>query len=307
MQSRTRGVGTLNFSLLKLEIVELLEKHKKITAVAEQLGLKQPTVTFHMKSMEQELGVQLFETRSGKTMLTEAGRSLYHYAVKINALAQEAGRVVKEFDELGRGTLKIGASYVPGTYLLPKVLSGFAKAYPRITLSLQVKTAPVIRELLRNHEIDLGILSTEPFQSAPLIAETVCEDELVVVFAPRHRLAAYPQLYPDQLSEAPFLLHGPESSTRQMTDRWVQSNRVQLKAHMELDSLEAIKQVVMQGESVSFVSRQAVQREVERGELEFRPIPQNPFKRYVYCAYNADRRQSAVMERFIDFLRQEAR
>lgn len=293
----------LNIHLLKLQMVELLEKHHKITAVADQLGLKQPTVTFHMKSLEQELGVRLFESRAGKTVLTEAGKALYHYAVKINALSQEAERVVKEFDGLGRGTLKIGASYVPATYMLPPILSRFSAAFPRISLSLAVKTAPVIQDMLLNHEIDLGIMSAEPFDMAPLIRETLCEDELVVIFAPRHRLAECEQLSPEQLGEVPFIFHGQESSTRRLTDRWALNNGIDLKATMELDSLEAIKQVAMLGESVSFLSRQAVRVEVERGELDWRPIPRNPYKRYVYCAYNADRHRSALIDQFIDELK----
>ncbi|WP_028549104.1 LysR family transcriptional regulator [Paenibacillus sp. UNC451MF] len=289
-------------NLLKLQIVELLEKHKKITPVADALGLKQPTVTFHMKSLEQELGVQLFESRLGKILLTEAGQSLYHYSVKINSLAHEAERVVKEYDQLGRGSLRIGASYVPGTYILPRILSGFAQAYPRISLTLLVKTAPVIKEMLLNHEIDLGILSCEPFQAPHLAAQVLCEDELVLITSPQHRLAEYAELRAEQLEHVPFLLHSPESSTRQLTAKWAESNGIQLNAHMELDSLEAIKQTVMLGEGVSFVSQLAVRKEVERGELVSRPIPKNSYKRYVYYAYNVDRRQSAVLDQFKEHL-----
>ncbi|MCS7463841.1 LysR substrate-binding domain-containing protein [Paenibacillus doosanensis] len=295
----------MNINLLKLQIVELLERHKKITAVAEALGLKQPTITFHMKSLEQELGVSLFEHRSGKVHLTEAGKSLFHYSVKINSLAQEAARVVKEFDQLGRGSLKIGASYVPGTYMLPRILSEFARAYPRISLSLMIRTAPVIKELILNHEIDLGIISCEPFQLPPLLSETLCEDELVLIMSPQHGLARQPQLYPDQLEQVPFLLHSPESSTRQLTAKWAQSNRIELRGQMEFDSLEAIKQTVMLGEGVSFVSRLAVRKEVERGELLVRQIPQNSYNRYVYVAFNEDRSQSAVLDEFIGHLRRE--
>ncbi|MBE1444098.1 LysR family transcriptional regulator [Paenibacillus sp. OAS669] len=289
-------------NLLKLQIVELLEKHKKITPVADALGLKQPTVTFHMKSLEQELGVQLFEARSGKILLTEAGQSLCHYSAKINSLAQEAERVVKEYDQLGRGSLRIGASYVPGTYMLPRILSGFAKAYPRISLTLMVKTAPAIKEMLLNHEIDLGILSCEPFQAPYLAAQTLCEDELVLIASPQHPLAENMELDAEQLGKVPFLLHSPESSTRQLTVKWAEHNGIELNAHMELDSLEAIKQTVMLGESVSFVSRLAIRKEVERGELISRPIPQNDYKRYIYYAYNVDRRQSAVLDQFKEHL-----
>jgi DNA-binding transcriptional LysR family regulator len=208
----------LNLSLLKLHIVELLDKHHKITTVAELLGLKQPTVTFHMKNLEREFGVKLFDTRMGKIILTDAGHALLHYAVKINALAAEAQRVVGEFDTLQRGSIRIGASYVPATYVLPAVL------------------------------------------------------------------------------------HGKDSSTRQMTDKWLEHGGRRLPSYLELDSLEAIKQAVMLGEHVSFVSRIAVQSEVERGLLVVRPIPGQRVERYVYMVSNKDRHRSALIRRFAEYL-----
>ncbi|WP_442604453.1 LysR substrate-binding domain-containing protein [Paenibacillus sp. KN14-4R] len=297
----------MNLNLLKFRIVELLAQHKKVTAVAELLELKQPTVTFHMKNLEKEFGVQLFESRAGKTYLTEAGEALRHYAHKINVLAQDAERVVKEFDQLERGSIRIGASYVPATYILPAILSSFAKRYPQIMISLVVKASPVIKDMLLNHEIDIGIMSTQPFQLPPLVSETICKDELVVIFSPQHSLAQHPELNPGLLSEVPFILHGLESSTRQLTDKWALTNGISLNAYLELDSLEAIKQSVMLGDSAAFISKLAVNKESGRGELEFRPIPHNLFKRNVYLVYNQERRQSALIVQFIQHLRQSSK
>ncbi|TXK84859.1 LysR substrate-binding domain-containing protein [Paenibacillus sp. N3.4] len=297
----------MNWNLVKLQIIELLDKHKRITSVAEQLGLKQPTVSFHMKSMEQDLGVGLFVSKAGKVHLTEAGQSLNHYAKKINALAQEAERVVKEFDERGSGHLKIGASYVPGTYMLPSILSAFSKRFPHISISLTVRTSPVIKEMLLNHEIDVGVMSAEPFQWAPLIGETLCEDELVFFFGPQHRLARRDTLYPELLKDIPFILHGQESSTRTMTLKWAKNLNVDIKPVMEMDSLEAIKQAVLTGDSVSVISKLAIAKEVQRGELTYRPIPQNPFKRYIYFTYNEDRIRSSFFDSFFEYLRDSVR
>ncbi|USG67027.1 LysR family transcriptional regulator [Brevibacillus ruminantium] len=293
----------MNISLLKMQIVELIGRHKKITAVADRLGLKQPTVTFHMKSLERELGVQLFEARSGKMYLTEAGEALCHYAVKINALASEAERVVQEFQSLKKGQLKIGASYVPGTYILPGIISSFSASFPNLSISLSVKTAPVIKDMLINHEIDLGVFSSEPFHMEALVAETLCEDEMVVIFSPSHPFARQKELTANMLAEVPFLFHSPESSTRAITLQWAQANGVELMPRMELDSLEAIKQMAMLGEGVSFLSRLAVEREAARGELVYRAIPQNHLKRYFSYAYNENRRQSIVLETFLERLR----
>lgn len=234
-------------NLIKLQIVELIDKHHHMTSVAELLGIKQPTVTFHMKSLEEEMGVRLFESRSGKTFLTEAGQALLHYSVKINALTQEARRVVKEYDSLYRGTLHIGASYVPATYLLPTILNTFSQEFPGIRIVLSVKPSPVIREMLIRHQIDLGVISSEPFVGPALQAETLCEDDLVLICSPQHGLAQKDALTPDHIAQIPFALHGNESSTRRLTNQWLAQHDIRLRSTVEMDSLEAIKQLVLIG------------------------------------------------------------
>lgn len=289
-------------NLLKFELIELIEKHKKTTAVAEQLSLKQPTVSFHMKNLEQEFGVPLFESKSGKTMLTEAGQALHHYAVRINALAHEAKRVVKEFDKLDRGSLKIGASYVPGTYLLPKAIGSFNRLHPGIRLSLVIRTGPVIQDMLLRHEIDMGFISSEPLDRQELIGQTVCEDTLVLIFSPAHPFSRYGEVLPEQIAQEPFICHSMESATRQMTEKWRQQNGIELNRHMETDSLEAIKQIVMLGEGISMVSRLAVEREVERGDLKYLDIPHSNLKRHIYSIVNRSRYPSSMLTAFLEHM-----
>ncbi|WP_028591779.1 LysR substrate-binding domain-containing protein [Paenibacillus massiliensis] len=292
----------MHLNLLKLHIVELLDKHQKITAVADLLGLKQPTVTFHMKNLEKEMGVKLFDARMGRILLTDAGRALLHYSVKINALANEAQRVVREFDTLQRGHISIGASYVSATYILPAILHRFSQEYPGIQISLSVKTAPVIQEKLHRREFDLGLVSTEPFTMSSLTAEQICKDELVLICAPTHPLASTQELTADILASASFILHGRDSNTRQLTDKWLDNAGRSLTSRLEMDSLEAIKQTVMLGEHVSFVSRIAVEAEVDRGQLIAQPIPDNPYERYIYLVSNSDRHRSALIQHLAGYI-----
>ncbi|WP_438348441.1 LysR substrate-binding domain-containing protein [Paenibacillus sp. FA6] len=289
-------------NLLKYQIVELLEKHKKITTVANALELKQPTITYHMKKLEQHMGVKLFESRSDKTLLTAPGRALLHYASRINKLTREAERVVMEYGSLARGNLTIGASYVPATYVLPEILSDFSKANPGIELSVLVKPAPIIKEMLWNHEIDLGIMSSEPFEMSFLSTQSLCEDELVVIFSPDHHLASYEVLNPGLIATANFVLHGKDSSTREMTTRWLNDHQVGLIGPIELDSIEAIKQTVQRAGHIAFISGLAVQDELKRGHLLMRQIPNAHFQRSIYCCYNKDRYESQLTEKFIDAL-----
>ncbi|MBU5347816.1 LysR family transcriptional regulator [Paenibacillus lautus] len=291
-------------NLMKLQIVELIDRHHHMTSVAEILGIKQPTVTFHMKSLEEELQVRLFESRSGKTFLTEAGQALLHYAVKINALAKESERVVREYDSLYRGTLHIGASYVPATYLLPAILNTFAREFPGIRISLSVKPSPVIRDMLTRHQIDLGIISSEPFTGPSLQAESLCRDDLTLICSPDHPLAKTDSLQPEQIIRTPFALHGTESSTRQLTDLWLAQHGLHMRSPVELDSLEAIKQLVLLGDHISFMSRMAVQREQQEGLLHVLPIPGHQASRHIYSVRNRDRLPSVQIQRFQEVLRE---
>jgi len=295
-------VSSLN--LIKLQIVELIDKHHHMTSVAELLGIKQPTVTFHMKSLEEEMGVRLFESRSGKTFLTEAGQALLHYSVKINALTQEARRVVKEYDSLYRGTLHIGASYVPATYLLPSMLNTFSQEFPGIRIVLSVKPSPVIREMLMRHQIDLGIISSEPFVGPNLQADPLCADDLVLICAPQHALTRKEVLEPDHISQVPFALHGNESSTRRLTNQWLEQHAVRLRSTVEMDSLEAIKQLVLLGGHISFMSRMAVQWEEQHGLIQVLPIPGEQAPRHIYTVHNKDRHPSVQMNRFKEVLQE---
>lgn len=291
-------------NLIKLQIVELIDKHHHMTSVAEVLGIKQPTVTFHMKSLEEEMGVRLFESRNGKTFLTEAGQALLHYSVKINALTQEARRVVREYDSLYRGSLHIGASYVPATYLLPTMLNAFSQEFPGIRIVLSVKPSSAIRDMLIGHQIDLGIISSETFVRPLLHAEPLCADDLVLICAPQHPLTQLEELQPEHIARIPFALHGDESSTRRLTNQWLEQHAVRLRTAVEMDSLEAIKQLVLLGGHVSFMSRMAVQWEERQGLVQVLPIPGEQASRHIYAVHNKERHASVQVNRFKEMLRE---
>lgn len=157
--------------------------------------------------------------------------------------------------------------------------------------------------MLASHEIDLGILSTESFYLPDLHTQALCEDELVLVFAPTHDFAGFSNLNSAMIASASFILHDKESSTRQLTDKWFEREGKESKPHILLDSLEAIKQSLMSGQHVSFISRLAVEDEVARGRLLMRAIPDYNFERHIYYSYNRDRHYSPLIGLFIDQLR----
>lgn len=289
----------MNF--IKLDILVLLDQYKKLTSVADALGVKQPTVTFHMKSLEEQYGVPLFEVYGGKYELTRAGKALLHYARRIRALGLEAGRVMSEQRSPDRGTFHIGASYVAGTYLLPAWMHQFRSVYPEVEIRLTIRTAPVIRQLLAERHIDLGFIAARGEENADgLRCDPICEDQLVVAFAAGHPLAGRSgELLPQEIAAYPFLLHGMQSTTREMTEHWAAVHAISFHGCMELDSLETIKRSLMLGGSVTFISHMAIAEEVASGRLAYAALPGHPAPRMIYACYHPERWISPQMEAFL--------
>lgn len=282
-------------NLLKLEIVVLIKKYKKLTIVAEKLGVKQPTITFHIKSLEEELGVSLFELRSGRYFLTEAGKALYHYACKIDALMKEARRVTQEFKDFHKGAITIGASYVPATYLLPEIVYQFQCEFPNIKITLMVKTAPEIRTMLQNHEIDLGVISAAPFDESLLKQTNVMPDTLVLAFSKEHHFSKKETVSLQDIEKERILLHRNPSTTRDLLTKWMLAHNITFQSEIELDSLETMKQILKYGNGVAFISKLAIEQEVQRNELRYIPIPEFKFQRNIYTIHHEDRWNSKII------------
>ncbi|SFC69875.1 DNA-binding transcriptional regulator, LysR family [Bacillus sp. 491mf] len=287
---------------LKLKIIILVKKYQKLTIVADKLGVKQPTISFHIKSLEKEFGVPLFEVRLGRYFLTGAGEALYHYACKIDALMKEAKRVVAEFAEFNRGSLTIGASYVPATYVLPQIFYHFHHEFPNVNVSLIVKPAPEIRTLLRNHEIDIGVLSTEPFEEDTLKQTVILEDALVLAFSPNHVFTKKLNISLQDISKEQILLHRQSSTTRRLLTQWMTEHNIVFQSEIELDSLETMKQILKYGNGIAFISKLAIEQEVERNELCYLPIPDFELQRHIYAIYHEDRWNSKLVTYWLEAL-----
>lgn len=292
----------MSFSLSKLQIVVLLQKHQKVTAVAKELGIKQPTVSFHMKSLEKEYGVQLFQAKFGKVFLTEAGQALYHYAVKIHLLAEEARRTLEDFSK-DKGWLYLGASQVPGFYLLPELLSRFSAAFPNIHTQLDVQTTPVVLELLNEQKIDMAVISSIERPNSDIISIPLMQDELTAILPYGHPLTQKDHVTIDDFSGEQFIFHQTCSSTRRIIEKWESENGIQLTGNVTFNSIEMIKKGVSNGLGISFISKLAIEKELEQKLVAAIPIPGLHSDRVIYCCYHQDRWLSPPLKLFLEEIR----
>lgn len=295
-------------NLLKLQILVLIEKLKKVTDVARELNMKQPTVTFHMKSLEEDLGVALFEAKRGRILLTEAGKALYPYAVKMTAMAQEARKAVEDYADLNKGHLHIGADSMMGNYYLPSLISGFCSLYPGIQIELSIKPTRRIRELLLGQEIDLAFYYTgQPATEMPKTVkeETLIKENAALIFSGTHAFAGLKSLTHQLIAKQFFVQHGEGSFMMEYARSYAAACNIHLWERAVADSPEIIKSIVRSGDFISIFPLSGIQRELAAGELKSLPLPgQDDPAVYGVLGYAADQPLSPLRDQFRQYVRQ---
>jgi DNA-binding transcriptional LysR family regulator len=271
-------------NLQQLKVFVLAVDLQKLYLVAEKLQITQPTVTFHLNKLQDDLGVSLFKTKSYHVIkLTEAGKDLYHYALQVNALSMEIHSLMDEHKGMKAGRLSIGSTHTPATYMIPPLLREWRQTYPDLSLYLDVRPAPYILEQLKNFEIDIGIISHIHMEDPDLISEPLVKDDLVIILAADHPLVLVEEITPDQLTGYPFVSHEEGSISRKLVDDWVQQQDIVLDIVMEVSSSEALKAAVRHGIGYGMVSETSVKAEEQEGSLVVKPIPYWLPKRYIYA------------------------
>lgn len=293
----------------KLMILVYIEKYKKVTDVAKEMNMKQPSVSFHMKSLEEEMGVVLFESKRGRMILTEAGKALYPYALKITGLATEAKKVVRDYALLDKGTLHIGADCVTGTYLLPEFMSIFSNNYPGTLLQLSIKPTDTIHQMLVNQDIDIAFCQSslsrlgiyDGFQH-----DTLEEDELVIIFSPTHPFAKLQALTPQLIAKQFFIQHAEGTYIKELSLEWSRLNDIHLWERIQMDSPESVKIAVQHSDHIAFFPRNGVQQELAHGHLLCLPLPaQTKSVLSSYMIYPPDSSHASLRNQFVAFIKNQ--
>ncbi|WP_027092799.1 LysR family transcriptional regulator [Cohnella thermotolerans] len=287
----------------QLRVFEKAAACRTVTEAAAELGLKQPTVSFHLRKLEESLGVELFRKLAGRLALTNAGESLLPYARKIVTLVEEAGQLMREHKEAGRGKLRIGASYTPATYFLPPYLAEFQEKNPRTLPLLTVKQAGDVLEMLAGYEIDVAIVSLPDRPYPELNVVKLADDELKLALPPRHRLASRERIEVDDLRREPFLVHEHGSTSRELSEQWALENGLRWNVRMELGGIETIKEAVKHGMGVGILPWRSVMKEASEGTLAMRDLPGRVRKRTISLAYRKEDELVPQAAQFISFLR----
>jgi DNA-binding transcriptional LysR family regulator len=290
-------------NLHQLRIFYTVARLGSFSRAAEELRISQPSVSIQVADLERSLGVELFEQLGRRIYLTEAGRVLEDYARRILGLAEEARVALDEIKGMRRGRLALGATTTPGTYILPRALGVYQERYPQVVVTLEIATARRVQEKLTRNELDLGVVGAEGL-SPELVAEPLADDELVLVTRPSHPLATAGIAHARGLRDHRLILRERGSGTREAVEAAFREVGLQVPVHMELESIEAIKEAVAAGVGATILSRCAVAADVEAGRLTVVPLPDLTIRRRFVLVRHRDKRLSQVAAAFVEVLRE---
>ena len=286
----------------RLQVFYTVARHLSFTKAADQLFMTQPAVTFQVKQLEEQFNARLFERNHGKIALTPAGRLVLDYAERILGLSEEMETRVGELTGATSGPLLLGASTTIAEFILPRILGEFKAEHPLVRAHLTVGNSEMIENRVADHTLDLGLIES-PSHRAGLVAEICCEDELVLICAPAHRLAKAAAVKPGELAGEPFVSREPGSGTRDFMDQYLRRCKAapeDLDVVMELGSPEAIKGVVETGLGVSIVSRATVGKELKLGTLAAVPLEPRLIRAFSFV-YPDEKFRSKLLTTFVEF------
>jgi len=292
----------MQLSLRQFEVFLAVARAKSFRRAAEALHLSQPALSQHVAELERELGARLFDRLGRSVTPTEAGRILEDHALRLFATLTSAREAVGELGGLKRGSLLVGASTTPGIYVLPSVVASFQRRYPGIALNLRIANSAVIEERIRGNELDLGVVGGHALRPGEECLAAGLLDELILIVPPGHRWAQRREIAPALLADQRLLVREEGSATRQVTERALHQAGVRFAASMELGHTEAIKQAVMAGLGVAFVSVHAARGEVASGRLRGVRLKGLRIRRHFHVIHNEARTLSASARAFVDLL-----
>jgi len=271
------------------------------------IHLSQPTISSHIKDLENHFGCQLIDRLGKKAVPTKAGELLYQYARKLIALRDEIEAAMAEFHGRIKGRLVIGGSTIPGGYILPKYIGAFTKVYPEVTISLIIGDTDKIIQDVFSGSPEFGIVGAKT-ENKYISQEKLIEDEMRLIVTCDHKWAEKKHISPNLMFKEPFIVRERGSGTLKsiilsLKEKGYSSENLNIIA--ELGSTEAVIQGIKNKVGTSILSTIAVAEELKAGTLKALTIEELNLKRSFYLITHKQRSSSPLCKAFITFLKKE--
>jgi DNA-binding transcriptional LysR family regulator len=281
-----------------LKLFSAVARTGSLVAAAGELHLTPSAISHGLKHLETDVGCRLFHRAGKKLVLNQAGEQLLAQIKQPLAALETARESLKQLAQWGQTRLRIGAAASACQYLLPNVIRELKKSFPKVTLQIESGDTPELVGQIEKNKLDLAI-GIAPENSAGLDVRPIFKDELLFVFAPGHPWGNGHTITRDELRMQPLVLYQRNSYTAHLVEEYFRNLDLVPSTVMEIDSIEAIKELVKLNLGVSVLAPWAVERELIRGTLRMRAPGPRPLRRQWAILSIAGRRLGLVEESFV--------
>ena len=289
----------------QLQIFDAVARHLSFSRASQELHLTQPAVSMQVKQLELRAGISLLDRAGRRVQLTEAGEEMVRCARRVLRELQDAEDAFAALRGVRKGRLYI-AVVSTAKYFAPKLLALFARDHPDLEMKLAVHNRDTVVELLQSNQVDLVLMGMPP-EHLDTTAVPFARHPLVVIAPPGHPLATRRRHPVSELETQSFLVREPGSGTRAAMERFFAEHRIRPVATTEISSNETIKQAVMAGMGLGFISQHAIGLELSTNQLALVHADGLPVMRNWNLVYLAGKRLSPAAQAFERFVLKEGR
>ncbi|MDZ4103103.1 MAG: LysR family transcriptional regulator [Hydrogenophaga sp.] len=293
-----------NATFRQLRVFNEVARYLSFARAAEVLHLTPPAVTMQIKELEGHVGLPLFDRRGRQVTLTTAGEYMLVYARKVLATLKDAEDAAARLQRLEVGTLTIGMVST-AQYFLPRLLAEFQRDHEGIEIKLAVGNREQLVKMLQGNEVDIAIMGRPPTELATR-AEPFAAHPHVFVAPVDHPLLKVGHPTADSLRPHGFILRERGSGTRAAMEKFLERTHMEPRVVMEMSSNETIKQAVMAGMGISFLSLHTIGLELERQLIAVLDVEGSPVVRGWNVVHTLSKLLSPAAESFRYFMLERA-
>jgi len=279
------------------KVIELASFSK----AGQAIHLSQPTVSSHIKDLEQHIGCPLIDRLTRRAVPTKAGELLYSYALRLLALRDETETALAEYQGQYKGRLLIGGSTIPGGYLLPKIIGGFNHIYPNIQISLMIGDSNDIVQQTLSGQIEMGVVGAR-FSERHLSETVLTNDTLKLIIPPNHHWSNRASIEIDALRQEPMIVRETGSGTLQALTNAIKAKGLSLyyQFHIvaEIGNTAGVIAGIKSGLGVSILSTRAIEDDLKHRTLVALNIKGVDLQRQFYLVSDQRRTLSPLARAF---------
>lgn len=294
----------MNINLLRtyIRVVET----QNLSRTADEFNISQPAVTKQIQALEDYYGVLLLERSGRRLRTTEAGETLYNCAREIVKVMDKTEKAMQEVADSHRGNLNLGASTIPGQYILPVLIKEFKDKHPHISISMDIADSEKIFARVAERELDAGIIGAW-LSSRKVDGFKLMDDQLMAIIPANHALTRQKEVSVQNLLSEKWIFREKGSGTRRAIEDLLAVKGIRkedLNIYIEAGSTEAVLASVESGMGISIVSRWAVEGLHNRRGIRALPIRDGIKERSFYVIYPRQKTRRKSVNQMLDFLRE---